>query len=230
MPGAALSWAPEHELPTRRLEVPLAPLLETALARLARQAQYARPLAKGGFKAAAMRAWFDQAADCLTALAHPLAFFRPVDTRITAEGLRIADRVTLAEDSVMRDVAQGGAASVYLLTLGYAQSEAFAWLGGDYSAHHVQSDLGNEVLFALGRHVHAMMRTMAPGARLRRVPIQATGLCGARQVWDPSRVQALLGVFADDNTGVSLTDTGCFEPLNSLLGLTLRFDPAPGGV
>ena len=212
------------------MEVPLAPLLEIALARLARQAQYARPLAKGGFKAAAVQGWFDQAAACLRALSFPRAFIRPVGATVTSQGVRIADRVTLSDEAVQRDVEQGSTASVYLLTLSYAQRDAFAWLGGDYSAHHVQSDLGNEVLFALGRHVHAEMRAQAQGARLRRVPIQAQGLCGQRHVWDPSRVQALLSIFDGDRTGVTVTDTGCFEPLNSLLGLTLRFDPAPGGV
>lgn len=217
-------------LPTLRLDVPLAPLLDIALARLARQTQYARALAKGGHKAATLRLWFDQASACLAALSRPRAFFHGVDTRIEAEGVRLADRVTLPDPTVVAEVARGGVVSAYLLTLGYGQRDAFDWLGGDYSAHHVQSDLGNEVLFALGRHVHAQMRAEHPAHRLRRVPIQAHGLCGHRQVWDPARVQALLSVFDGADTGVTVTDTGCFEPLNSLLGVTVRSDPAARGV
>jgi hypothetical protein len=34
-------------------------------------------------------------------------------------------------------------------------------------------------------------------------------------------VQALLDVFDGTNPGVTITDTGCFQPLNSLLGLTI---------
>ena len=208
------------------MEVPVGPLLAIALGRLARQAQYARPLAKGGHKASAVHAWFDQAAACISDLAQPRAFIRPVDTRLEDDGVRIAERVTLDDEVLARDLAHGGSVSVYLLTLGYGQNQAFKRLCGDYSAHHVQSDLANEVLFALGRHVHAQMRADAIGARLRRVPIQAQGVCGARHVWDPARVQALLSVFDGDETGVSVTDTGCFEPLNSLLGLTIRLPAA----
>lgn len=204
-----------------RFEALVFPYLEAARARLGRQKQYARLLAKGGRAADGLRGWLDEAAACITALARPQAVFRPVAAHLTDRGVRIAERVTLADEGLARDVVAGGTVAAYLLTLGYDQAAAFARLGGDYAAHHVQSDLAGEVLFALGRDAHARYRATGAG-RLRRIPVQAHALCGERKVWDPARVQALLTVFDGANPGVTLTDTGCFQPLNSLLGLTVR--------
>ncbi|MEZ5776929.1 MAG: hypothetical protein R3E44_01065 [Paracoccaceae bacterium] len=202
--------------------VPAEVLLGVALPRLERQAQYTRVLEKGGRGAAAMRSWLRQAADCIITLARPAAAFMSVESRAVPGGLRIADRVTLRGGDLSRDVARGGMVTAYLMTLDYTQKQAFELLEGDYGAHHVQSDLGGEVLFALGRHVHRLMRETNPSSRLRRVPVQAHGHCGQRRFWDPESVQALLSVFDDVNHGVTVTDTGCFQPLNSLLGLTIH--------
>ncbi|TYB80432.1 hypothetical protein [Maritimibacter fusiformis] len=205
-----------------RFEAPVSLYLENARARLGRQKQYARLLAKGGRAADGLRGWLDEAAACIAELARPQAVFLPVAARVEADAVRIADRVTLEDAALARDVAAGGTVAAYLLTLGFDQAAAFERLGGDYAAHHVQSDLAGEVLFALGRDAHARFRAEQPAARLRRIPVQAHALCGERKVWDPARVQALLGVFDGVNPGVSVTATGCFQPLNSLLGLTVR--------
>lgn len=205
-----------------RFEAPVSLYLEIARARLGRQKQYARLLAKDGRAADGLRQWLDDAAACITSLARPQAVFLPVAARVEGDAVRIADRVTLEDAALARDVGAGGTVAAYLLTLGFDQAAAFERLGGDYAAHHVQSDLAGEVLFALGRDAHARFRAEQPAARLRRIPVQAHALCGERKVWDPARVQALLGVFDGVNPGVSITETGCFQPLNSLLGLTVR--------
>ncbi len=217
--SSAATMLPRHD-------VPLAGLLDVALPRLRRQAQYARPLARGGAAAAGLQDLLGRAGACVAALARPVAFFAPVAARPVPGGVCIAGRVMLDAPDLARDVAAGGAVTAYLLTLGYGQGTAFDRLGGDYGAHHVQSDLAGDVLFALGRHAHRMLQAQNPGIRLRRVPVQASDLCGARRVWDPARVQALLGVFDAAGPGVSVTDTGCFQPLHSLLGLTVSREGA----
>jgi hypothetical protein len=205
-----------------RIWVPLPGLLDTAMARLRRQAQYARPLARGGRAAEGLQLWLEQAAACVTALARPEAMVMQLEACPVPGGVRLADRVTLEDAGVAALVERGATVSAYLLTLNYDQARAFEWLGCDYGAHHVQTDLGSEVLFALGRHAHRLQKAQSPAGRLRRIPIQAHGLCGQRRLWDPARVQALLGVFDSVNPGVRVTDSGCFQPLNSLLGLTLH--------
>lgn len=202
-------------------DVPLAGLLYIAGARLRRQVRYAKPLAKGGAKAAGLEELLRRSAGCIMALARPQALFMPVGVHVAAGQSQIADRVTLADDALARDVADGGRVIAYLLTLNYSQSSAFDWLGGDYAAHHVVSDLGNEVLFALGRAAHRLLQARHPNDRLRRIPVMASDVCGLPRVWDPARVQALLSVFDTANPGVSVTDTGCFQPLNSILGLAV---------
>ncbi len=206
-----------------RLLLPQTDLLDTARARLQRQKQYARVLTSGGNRAEGLRLWIEQAADCITTLARPKAFTTPVTARSEYNGVCLADRVRLEGADLASAVARGGQVTAYLLTLNYSQSHAFEWLGQDYSAHHVQSDLGSEVLFALGREVHQSMRALTPTGRMRRIPVLANELCGQRHIWEPASVQALLTVFDDVNPGVCVTDTGCFQPLNSLLGLTLHF-------
>ncbi|WP_143028484.1 hypothetical protein [Ruegeria marina] len=205
-----------------RFTLPVSGLLDIARARLARQTQYARALDKGGKRAEGLAAWFDQASACITALARPEAFFMPVTTTMTDRGVLLADRVLLEGIVDANDLQRGATITAYLLTLNYTQAQAFDWLGKDYGAHHVQSDLGGEVLFALGRDAHRYLRNNAATGRTRRIPVLASEQCGVRRSWDPARVQALLSVFDNANPGFKVTDTGCFQPLNSLLGLALH--------
>ena len=216
-----MPWHRPQRSPPHRADVALAGLLDIARARLQRQVRYAKPLAKGGAKAVGLEELLRRSAECIVALARPEALFMPVEAHVVPGGTHIADRVTLADDGLARDVAAGGKVIAYLLTLNYNQSAAFDWLGGDYAAHHVQSDLGNEVLFALGRAAHRLLQARHPEHRLRRIPVTANDVCGQVRVWDPARVQALLSVFDAANPGVTVTDTGCFQPLNSILGLAV---------
>lgn len=204
-----------------QIPVPVADLLATGLPRLRRQKPYAGPIARGGHRAAALEGWLDAAAVCLTALARPSITLVPVDAQIKAAGVSVGDRVFLEDEKLAADIAGGGTLSAYLLTLGVGQADALAWLGGDYGARHVQADLAREVLFALGRRSLELQRTLAPGARLRRISVQTAAQCGDRSLWDPAQVQALLGLFDGVNPGVTVSDTGCFQPLDSLLGLTV---------
>jgi hypothetical protein len=201
-----------------RLVLPVSGLLDTALGRLQRQTQYAGVLARGGKRAEALRSWLTLSADCIAALARPEASFMPVTARPVRGGVCLADRVTL--EGV--DIPRGGRVTAYLLTLNYTQSQALEWLDRDYGAHHIQSDLGREVLFALGREAYRVMAQGAPTGRMRRIPVLAGAQCGNRRIWDPARVQDLLSVFHGINPGVQVTDTGCFQPLNSILGLALH--------
>ena len=197
-------------------------LLGTAETRLRRQSRYARPLAKGGRRAAGIEALLNQALACVATLAQPTSVVMPVKTVVAGDNVRIANRIDLNSPDLACDLASGGTLSVYLLSLSFDQSRAFDWLGRDYAAHHVQSDLSGEVLFALGRQVFQDQRDRLPaGKRLKRVPVQTSDICGQSRIWDPAKVQVLLGVLGAENPGVSVTDTGCFQPLNSILGLTL---------
>ncbi len=205
-----------------RIVVALPALLESGEARLRRQSRYARPLTKGGPRAAGIEDLLEQAAVCIATLARPEGVLMPVRAEATGDGICIAGRVMLDGVNLAHAVAHGGEVTAYLLTLGYDQRCAFDWLDGDYAAHHVQSDLSSEVLFALGRQVFQVQRErVSKTVRLQRIPVQSEPLCGQRRFWDVRKVQALLRVFDDANPGVNVTDTGCFQPLNSLLGLTI---------
>lgn len=205
-----------------RFEVPLPGLLTTALTRLQKQSRYARPLSKGGKRAAGITAMLQQAEACVAALAQPEVVLMPVDAAATTNGICIADRVLLEGNDLAHDINMGGKVTAYLLTLGFDQHHAFDWLGGDYAAHHIQSDLASEVLFALGRQVFQEQKAQHPDARLRRIPVQTDAYCGQRRFWDAGKVQTLMQVFDGVNPGVTVTNTGCFQPLHALLGLTIR--------
>lgn len=205
-----------------QIAVPVAELMAIAMPRLRRQKPYAGPLARGGHRAAALEGWLDAAAGCLSALARPSITHIPVETRLEAGGVMLGGRLLLDDTALASDMAGGGELSAYLLTLGVMQPDALAWLKGDYGARHVQADLSREVLFALGRKSQKLHRARASGARQRRISLQTAAQCGDRALWDPAQVQALLGLFDGVNPGVTVSDTGCFQPLDVLLGLTVR--------
>lgn len=205
-----------------RMMVPIEELLAPALTRLRRQKAYARVLGRSGSQAAGLEHWLTRASDCILALARPELVLKPLPARRAMGGVEVGGTVTLGDAELVRDIAAGGRLTGYLLTLGYEQGAAFEALGDDYAAHHIQTDLASEALFALGRMAHRLQRADAPGSRLRRVSLQTAAQCGETRTWDPAQVQALLGCFDGVNPGVAITGTGCFQPLNSMLGLTVR--------
>ncbi len=207
----------------QKYSFPIEDLLIVASSRLRRQRQFKRPLAKGGKSAVELVRWLDQASECLMTLAHPIAVFHTMNTDVGFGRVSIENQVTLNNPALATDLTRGGSLFSYLLTLGYSQANAFDWLNRDYMAHHIQSELAREVLYALGRNAHNCFKDVRPDRRLRRIPIRMEAKPGAPLMWDVSRVQALLATFGADNPGVSLTDTGCFQPLNSLLGLVVEY-------
>ncbi|MCP5001546.1 MAG: hypothetical protein GY933_23135, partial [Hyphomicrobiales bacterium] len=116
---------------------PLPALLKTAEARLRRQSRYARPLAKGGRRAAGVEELLNQASACVTALARPASVVVPVQAIAAGDSVRIENNIDIDNPDLVDDLASGGMLSVCLLTLGFDQSRAFDWLGRDYAAHHV---------------------------------------------------------------------------------------------
>lgn len=201
---------------------PAAELLDVAGARLRRQTQFAKPLARGGRKAAEMERLLDLAADCVLDLARPQAVYRELSATPEDGGLRLDGKTHLAAAVLPEGLPEGATLSAYLLTLGYAQEEAFGKLGRDYMLHHFQTMLGREVLFALGRSAHRWIEDHSPGFRLRRIPVRMED---DRRLWDASAVQGLLGLFGAENPGVVVTEAGFFTPLNSTLGLMVA-EPA----
>jgi hypothetical protein len=200
-------------------QAPVETLLDEALTRLKRQPQYTQPLGSGGQKARELERWLAHAKESIAALARPEAVFHPLDTSSDREIVCIEGELFLNDPRLAEELVAGGRLSAYLLTLGYTQEVAFERVNRDYMIHHIQTDLGREMLFALGRLAHEQAISAAPDRRLRRVPVLLQGKPNKRKLWDAASVQALLGVFGAKNPGVAITDTGCFQPLNSLLGL-----------
>jgi hypothetical protein len=203
----------------RSLPFPVDQLLDEACSRLRRQVHFARPLASGGNKAAEIDNWLKKAEICISQLARPIAVFRSVAADARDDEVSIEGKLLLTAPTMAADIRGGGKLSVYALTLNYAQEDAFAWADRDYMVHHVQTDLGRQVLFALGRAAQRRVKSEFPDQRLRRFSVRHEDSGNAAPLWDAARAQALLQVFGDSNPGISLTDTGFFRPLNSLVGL-----------
>lgn len=208
---------------SQQISIPSAPLLAEAESRLRRQKQYVRPLEKGGRRAAELEDWISKASRCIASLSKPQAVVRPLNVHSTCDtdGVSLEGGVLIKDGKLREELRAGGILSSYLLTLGYDQEAAFAWLGHDYMVHHIQTELGREMLFALGRHVHRQVRSDAANLKIRRIPIRLEPEYGKPLLWDPEKVQSLLALYGEDNPGVSVTDAGCFQPLNSLLGLMI---------
>lgn len=208
---------------SQQISISSMPLLAEAESRLRRQKQYARPLEKGGRRAAELEGWISKASQCIASLSKAQAILRPLNvySDCDTDGVSLEGEVQIKDTKLGEELIAGGTLSTYLLTLGYDQEAAFEWLGQDYMVHHIQTELSREMLFALGRHVHRQVRSDAAGLKIRRIPIRLEPEYGKPLLWDPEKVQKLLAVYGSDNLGVSVTDTGCFQPLNSLLGLMI---------
>ena len=208
---------------SQQISISSVPLLTEAESRLRRQKQYARPLQKGGRRAAELEDWISKANWCVASLSKPQAILRPLSVHSNCDigGVGLEGGVQIKDGKLGDELRAGGTLSTYLLTLGYDQEAAFAWLGHDYMVHHIQTELSREMLFALGRHVHRQVQSDAADLKIRRVPIRLEPEYGKPLLWDPEKVQKLLALYGTDNLGVSVTDTGCFQPLNSLLGLMI---------
>lgn len=205
---------------TRRFPISSVELVAEARSRCLGQKQFARPLARGGRHADCLNEWLDRSVACISTLARPEIVLKPLRADPMKGGILVGGSVPITGDDLRQDLENGGSVTGYLLTLGYSQSNAFDWLQRDYAAHHIQSELSREALFALGRKAFRLQRAETQGSRLRRIPVQQDH-CGARQAWAPEKVQALLALFDGCNPGVRVTDTGFFQPLHSLLGVTM---------
>ncbi len=202
-----------------------ASLVNQARARIERQARYATALSRGGARASALRALLDRACQCVTALSCPQDLRIPVEAETDGDDILIARSVELRNPTLARDLRRAGRLSAGLCSLGYDQDAAFDWAERDYAVHHVQTDLARETLFAFARASDRAFRAPHPGWRLIRVPVQAEAACGERRLWDPAAVQALLAQFPTHSCPVSLTDTGFFRPLHTVLRLNLLLPP-----
>ncbi len=194
-----------------------------------RQKRYARALSKGGNRAAGIEELLQNAGACIADIAIPKSVSIPVHAEPISNGICLGGRVTLEGREFASAIADGASINIYLQTLSYEQAQAFEWLSGDYAAHHVLSDLGSEVLFAFSRREFQRQKDALPaGARLKRISVQTDETCGERRLWDAAKVQTLLQLLGDSNPGVSVTDTGCFQPLQTLLGLTITYSDKTG--
>lgn len=199
---------------------PLAPLAEEAEARLRHRPAYARPLAAGGGRGRAIAEAFDRARACLGALARP----RSASLRLGPVGLGRLPPLPLPPG-------RPAIVAACLMTLGHDQAEALAWLDGDYLAHHVQTELSRETLFALGRRLRrAGLETAPAGSTSRKLALLSAAEEGGPRRWDGAAVGRLLAAFGTADLGVQALASGCFSPLHTLLSLTLSSaaeSPAP---
>lgn len=225
--AAAITPQPPCAAVTQIDQAGLDRLIAAALFRLRRQAHFAGPLGAGGHKARQIDAWLQTAAGCLRALARPKVAQQTLAPHLEGDCVILPTGTRLHDAPAAETLRRGGRLSLYLLSLGFDQRAAFEWLGSDYMAHHIQSELSRETLFALGREARARGLDGAPGnAGVRRIAVRVEAAPGAPRLWDAAGVQRLLSLIDDGPHGVTMNDSGCFQPLHSVLGLLLAPDRA----
>jgi hypothetical protein len=202
-----------------------ADLVDQARGRIERQTRYATALARGGARSAALRALLDRACLGVRDLSRLMDLRIPLEAETDGDDILIGGSLALRNPALARDLRREGRLTAGLASLGYDQELAFAWAEGDYALHHVQTDLARETLFALQRASDRACRARHPGWRLVCVPVQAEAACGERRLWDPAAVQSLLALFPAQDCPVTLTETGFFRPLHSVLRLILLIPP-----
>lgn len=125
---------------------------------------------------------------------------------------------------------EGATALAYLLTLSYDSKAMLQSLDNDYVIYHFQHVLGREVLFALGRAVHKTInyrfgkKFKRHSIRMRKEEVEAVSKDEKINYWDPQVVASLLSNFDDCNCGIRVNESGCFDPLQTILGIMISAD------
>lgn len=171
---------------------------------------------------------------CVRSLCAPQGGVLEVDARCAGDAVVLGGRVVVHNPRLREQAVPDGKATLYLLSCGYDSREALKRLDGDYATYHLQNMIAAELLYGIGRQLHAQVCRGAPQIRFARyaVKMPATQREAAGMLpllpgnWDPATVHALLELFGDERLGVSLTGAGCFVPLHSLLGV-MTATPAP---
>jgi hypothetical protein len=118
---------------------------------------------------------------------------------------------------------------LYLISLKYDSEKIMNTLNGDYVIYHFQHILGREALFAMGREVHKKHCELYSNYVFKRHPIKMRkesyetinpdDNCGEDNYWDPKIVTSLIDCFKGDRMGIKVTQSGCFSPLQTILGV-----------
>lgn len=202
---------------------PLPDLLAIAEGRLRRQAQFARPLARA--RRGAMRALetaFADARRCLLDRARPAG----LHLRLTPQA---AERAMAPK--LTAELAAGGAGHATLVTLGCdlpgAEPATAPEAGRDYLLGHVRALLAQQLLFAAVRAAQADLRAGHPGYRMVRIAQPMAPEAGAQGLWDAAAAQRLLALFGPAPLGVQQTEAGAFQPLHSLIALSVLHPVTP---
>ena len=218
----------------RRFEFDRDALLAQAYQRVLASREVRSALQREGCLQEEIRLCLQAAYQCVGTLCAPQGGLLEVDARCAGDAVVLGGRVVIHNQRLRAQSMPDGKAYLYLLSCGYDSRAALKWLDGDYATYHLQNQIAAELLYGIGRQLHAQVCRQAPQIRFVRyaakMPAGRRDAAGVAPLlpgnWDPATVHALLQLFGDERLGVSLTGAGCFAPLHSLLGV-MTGTPAP---
>jgi hypothetical protein len=137
--------------------------------------------------------------------------------------------IEIKDTPMVRSISEEASFYLYLVSLKYDSQQVLNILKGDYVIYHFQHILGREVLFAMARKLHREYSHSHPEFRFKRHAIKMKKECyehstndetsGEDNYWDPIIVTNLIDNFENNNLGVQVTQSGCFSPLQTILGV-----------
>jgi hypothetical protein len=180
--------------------------------------------------------------DCLKQSAMLLQEFMKPDYRICEVDAVLKDGVLsignceISESPLLKAITKNSKFFLYLITLNYDSEAMMKRLESDYVLYHFQHILGRESLFALGRNLFDDYSKVYSNLKLKRHPIKmrkesyeiSNTDCneGEDNYWDPTVVTNLKEYFKGDDMGVQVTPSGCFSPLQTILGIMVGNEDA----
>lgn len=209
------------------LDIDKAALFTEAEARLRRQREMKLTAARDDQSKAELDTCFAECRMALFDVCQPAYAFCTLDVKAEGNCVHVGDAV-IEGTPMAAAITPQSRTMAYLMTLSYDSQAMLASLNNDYVIYHFQHLLGREVLFALGREIFNQHCALHPEMKFRRHAIkmrkdafdaQAPASEAVDNYWDPAIVTTLLGCFGENNLGVSVTASGCFSPLQTLLGV-----------
>lgn len=200
-------------------------LFSEAEGKLRRQKEFKKTIEQNADAAEELNDCLHEAREALFKVCDPRVAFTQLEASSDGVSVKIGD--TYIENTPMaKSMDSDSQLIAYLLTLSYDSEKILQDLDNDYVIYHFQHILGREVLFALGRAVHRAYSNAFPtirfkrhSIRMRKESLEETSNEEEVNYWDPEVVGQLVTYFNQDHLNVTVKESGCFSPLQTILGV-----------
>jgi|GEM_PF-6347012 len=199
-------------------------LLSSARQKLCKQGDFTKTFANNQDAIEEINECLSIAKEELLSVCQPKVFFTLLDAKCKGDHV-IVGQTNIQNTPMAQSLNDSSKVFAYLITLDYDSEMMLKNLKYDYVIYHFQHILGREVLFDLGRQVHTAYVKQYADFDFRRHSIRMRkesfddSIQSSINYWNPKMVASLVEHFSDTTIPISVKESGCFSPLQTILGV-----------